>query len=695
MKRAFSAILLAVFLGLFIIAVTSFAQVPVYDDPIVPMIPKQNRNDMNRVFLERAEELYTAPNGAPYIILVGDVQFRRGPMYMFCDSCHFYDTSGSFDAFGNVRMRQGDTLFVYADTLIYNNPKQTAILLSARNKNVKLINKDVTLTTDVFNYDLAHDLGYYDVGGVVTDKVNRLTSTEGEYCPKTKEAIFRDNVKLVSRNKKDTLIITTDYLYYNTYTHIAEMNTPSTIQNADGIIHTSNARYNTNTGQSYLYSRSEVTTKNGNTLVGDTILYNRKRGFGEVFGQMEINDYKNKLILRGDYGFYNEMIDSAFVTGHAYGIEYSTKDTIHMHGDSIRAFRIIKNSIKDSLASIDTIRYVIANPRVKFFRNDVQGLCDSMTFVTQDTMLYMDRFPILWSDNRQISGDAIDVHFNDSTAEWSKIHRNALVVEHIEDEFYNQLSGKEMVAFFEDKTIKHLDVEGNVLTVTFPEENDSTYNKVLNLESSFLSADFKDETIEKMKLWPQTNATVTPLYLAKKSIFYLPQFHWYEQYRPTYPLDIFNFPEELLAKFASAQVYERPVEIYEDKTPPTPVVISDEIPDVGKMILDNVSQKTEEIEEKVKDDDITSSESDEVTEELLNKKDEDKDTEKPLPDESSSPVESEKATETYDWELLNKTSNEEPHPRRRRTSQSGEGTSTSNPSPGNPPENNTGRRRRN
>ena len=81
---------------------------------------------------------------------------------------------------------------------------------------------------------------------------------------------------------------------------------------------------------------------------------------------------------------------------------------------------------------------------------------------------------------------------------------------------------------------------------------------MVNLESSFMAVKFKENTIEKMRLWPETNAVATPLYLAKRSAMYLPGFRWYGYFRPSGPDDIFNFPDELIEEFRNAPVYIPP-----------------------------------------------------------------------------------------------------------------------------------------
>lgn len=631
MRKASLALVTLVFLTL------SFAwgNTPlIHDDgtPIAPQLPKADRNDASRVFLEQAQTLRSTP-GSEYQIVSGDVQFRRDGMFMWCDSAHFYDATGSFDAFGNVRMEQGDTLFIYGDTLRYDEPLKLATLIATDGKQVRLINRDVTLTTDIFRYDIGLDLGYYETGGELHDRQNRLTSLEGEYSPTTKEAVFRDNVILTSRSKDDTLRIFSDNLYYNTLTHIALLTAPSTVVNRDGTIVTSNGVYNTESTESELYDRSTVTYRNGNTLTADTLFYCRQTGIGEGFGNVEINDTTNKVILSGNYGYAFEPSDSAYVTGSAHAIEYSSADSLHLHGDTIRAFRriirrmemvsipdsacqdtipadtiftdsIAKESLTaDSIAATailtdsiagdeaempqmnqlmvertDTIRFITAFPRVKFYRKDIQGLCDSMTVVSTDTMLYMDRFPILWSDNRQITGERIKIKFNDSTAENATILRNAMMIERIEDGIFNQLAGKEMFALLDSGSLRHLDVNGNVLAITFPAESDSTINKMMSVESSFLAADFSRNELQRLKLWSETSALVTPMYLSKKSQLFLRDFRWLEKFRPQSPADIMVFPDELLEAFSTASTYIEETQPWKTKNSPAPSSDSSTIP---------------------------------------------------------------------------------------------------------------------
>lgn len=533
---------------------------------IEPQIPKADRNNSKRVFLEKADVMKQMERDS-FVIVTGNVEFSHGSMLMFCDSAHFYDATQSLDAFGNIRMEQGDTLFIYGDELTYNGIDQKAYLYGSDYKPVKMINRDVTLTTPTFIYDVRNEYGYYYEGGNLTDKGNLLTSIEGEYIPKTKEANFYSDVQLTSLSKSDTLLILTDTLFYNTETHVAELVSPSTIINAQATITTDNGTYDTNTSVANLYNRSKVVASTGTTLEGDTLFYDRNAGFGEAFGHMEIVDTAHNVILNGNYGYYNELTDSAFATGRALAREYSQGDTLYLHSRYLYSFTVT-DTIKieaDTIAGteaysiIDTTHVMVAHPRVRFYRSDMQGICDSMRFEERDSMLYMHHHPVVWNGERQIFGNTIQVHLNDSTVDKATLPDFAFTAERVEGNFFNQLSGKEMIAYFRDGELYQLDVNGNVQAIMLPMENDSTYNKVVNVESSFMTADFEGQEILKMKMWPATNGTVTPLYLAKKSLFFLPQFKWYTDMRPISPEDVFVVPEQMEELMSDIPQYPVPL----------------------------------------------------------------------------------------------------------------------------------------
>lgn len=525
------------------------SQKPVQENKVIkPQIPTVDHGQPGKVFLEHAdmlrfEQKYGVGAEEQYQVLNGNVRLRKEGMFMYCDSAYLYEATNSVEAFGNVRMEQGDTLFVYADYLDYDGLTEEAVLYSEFGKKVRLRNREVTLTTDIFHYDMANEVGFYDVGGTLSDKQNELTSMEGEYYPRTKDAYFNYDVHLTSRRKNDVLYINTDSLEYNTATKIAMLVSKSEIINSDGVIYTTHGVYNTSTGEADLYKRSTVHTNKGNTLTGDTLFYDRQKQFGKAFGNMVLTDSARQSSLSGDYGYYDEVRDSAFVTGRALAKEYSKGDTLYLHGDTIVAYL----DLADSTKVTDVFH------KVRFYRYDIQGLCDSLSLTERDSILYMYRSPILWSGERQVFGNQINVHLADSTADWARLPLTGMMSEHIAEDCYNQMSGSDMTIWFADTTVRRLYVEGNVQLNGFPMESDSTYNKFVYVESSYMDAYFNDNKIDRINFWPETTTKVTPLYLAKRNSYFLPKFKWFEFIRPKSPEDVFIVPVEMIELINSAE----------------------------------------------------------------------------------------------------------------------------------------------
>ena len=458
-------------------------------------------------------------------VLIGSVKLRHDSMYMYCDSALIYEKTNSVEAFSNVRMEQGDTLFIYGDYLNYNGETQLAML----RENVKLINRKTILTTDSLNYDRLYNLGYYFEGGTLTDEENILTSDWGEYSPATKIAVFNHEVKLA--NPGFTLY--SDTLKYSTDSKIATILGPSNIVNEKNHIYSERGFYNTAKDQAQLLDRS-VLTNEGKKLVADSLFYDRKTGYGEAFYNVVMNDTINKNMLTGDYCFYNELTESALATQKAVAIDYSQGDSLFMHADTLKM-----NSY--FVKTDSAYREMKAYHKVRIFRKDIQGVCDSLLFSSKDSCLRMYHDPIIWNEKQQLLGEEINVYMNDSTIDWAHIINQALTVEQKDSIHYNQISGKEIKAYFQGGEARKIDVIGNVLVIYYPEEKDSTMIGMNTSETSLLNLHLMNRKMEKMVMSPKSNGTLYPMDQIPVDKMKLPTFVWFDYIRPQNKDDIFNW----------------------------------------------------------------------------------------------------------------------------------------------------------
>lgn len=481
----------------------------------------------SKVFLLHSDLLRRMADHPDAQIVTGNVQFRHDSVYMYCDSACYYDRTSSFEAFGNVRMEQGDTLFLYGDRLYYDGLTQIAQM----RENVRMENRTTTLLTDSLNYDRVYGLGYFFDGGTMMDDQNVLTSEWGEYSPQTKQSVFNYNVRLV--NPQFTL--TSDTLRYNTASKVADIVGPSDIWSDGNHIWSEKGTYNTVTGKADLYDRS-VLTSGERRLTGDTLLYDRTTGVGEAFSRMVMTDTVNRNMMTGEYGYYNELTKSAFATDSAVAVDWSQGDSLYLHADTLRmeTFHLDTDSM---------FREMRAYHRVRFFRTDVQGTADSLVFSTLDSCLTMYRDPIVWNGNQQLVGEVMKVYMNDSTIDWSHIIGQALSVERLQNDstLYNQVSGKEIKSYFSGGEMKKTEVIGSVRVVYYPMDSDSTLIGMNVSETSKLEIYLENQKIERMVMSPKSSGTLYPMTQIPVGKDKLDNFVWFDYIRPRDRYDIFRW----------------------------------------------------------------------------------------------------------------------------------------------------------
>ncbi|MDL2215138.1 hypothetical protein LJC00_03015 [Dysgonomonas sp. OttesenSCG-928-M03] len=496
----------------------------------LPAVQQPSQKDKRIIELKQAslidKRLGFIPNqdiGFVPDVLINDVILYHDGAYMYCDSAYLYREANRFEAFGTVRVEQGDTLFLYGKYLEYDGNSQ---MFKVR-REVRLVNTNdnVTLFTDSLDYHRLRNIGYYFDGGVLMDTLNELTSSWGQYEPSKRMAQFRDKVKL--DNPKFTM--DTDTLWYSTESKVATFYGFTTIVSDSANIYSTRGWYNTVTEESLLLDQSRIVNKEGyRSLIGDSIFYNKQERYGEVFGNMFLEDTIKKMILKGDYGFYNDSTDYAMATKRAMAIEYSQGDSLFIHADTLKL-------ITDSLSKIIKGYY-----GVRFFRTDVQGVCDSLQFNSADSILHLYRNPVLWNENQQILGDTITVYFNDSTVEMAHVRPNAFAIQDKDSVHFNQLKGKDLKAYFEEKEVRHIYIEGNAESIFYPEEKDKSMIGMNQTESSYLSMNFRNKKVERIKLWPKATGKMTPIPDLRPDQMRLRNFEWHDYLRPISRDDIFR-----------------------------------------------------------------------------------------------------------------------------------------------------------
>lgn len=452
--------------------------------------------------------------------LIGDVEIRHKDMLMWCDSAYTYSGTNKVDAFGHVHINQGDTLHLYANKIYYNGDKNFASAFDS----VRLINKGITLYSDTVDYDLAANIGYYDDYGKIVDSTNVLTSIIGQYYINNDLVHFYKDVHGYNENYN----LVSDTLLYNTKTGRIFIEGPTTIRDSANTLYAEDGWYDSKTGEAELIKNPKVFNEK-QELTADYIKYNEENGDGKAVGSVKIRDFENNMEVEGLNAVYNKTTEMASVTDSAVFMMFSKEDTLFMHADTLR-------TIPDT---IEGEKIVTAFYGVRFYRSDIQGVCDSLVYFTRDSVVQLLHNPVIWSEIHQLSADEIDMKENSNAPNEMQLRNNSFIISRQDSGRFDQIKGKNMVGYIVDNKLDRINVDGSGQTLYYAREDE----KIIGLnraESSKISIKFKDGKIFRIAFLKSPEGVLKPLLELTQEEKKLSGFDWKVSQRPLSKADIFR-----------------------------------------------------------------------------------------------------------------------------------------------------------
>lgn len=469
--------------------------------------------------------------------LIGKVAFKHENAVMTCDSAYLYKAENNLEAFGNVRINQGDTTTMTGKHLIYLGDTRLAQMFD----DVEMRDRKMVLNTQRLDYNMETDIAYYTDSAHIVDEEDVLTSRNGYYYSNTRDLFFRKDVILVNTKFR----MTCDTLRYNTVTKTAYFMGPTFIRSQDNLIYCESGWYNTEkqvslfTGNSYLQSKQQ-------TLKGDTVTYDRILAVGTGFGNVSVYDSTNNIIIKGDYAEHHERTDSSFVTGHATMVQIYDQDSLFMHGDTLKAV------VDSSDHSIDTSgnrkRNLFAYHHVKLFRKDLQGKCDSLVYAYGDSTIRMFRDPVLWSGLNQLTADSITIQTANSNIDKMYLINSSFITSRadslqqdvVDSLRFNQIRGKNMTGYFTDNKLYQILVSGNGQTIYYGKNKKEKNFGVNRADCSDLIIRVKENKVQQISLLNEPDGTLYPINELSTKELRLKGFVWREEDRPKTKEDIYK-----------------------------------------------------------------------------------------------------------------------------------------------------------
>ena len=449
----------------------------------------------------------------------GNVRFKHNGIVLNCNTAVQNVTTNQIEAFGKVKIVQGDTLTITGDTLYYDGNSRFSRIFG---KKVVLTDKEVVLTTKQINYDIPQSTAFFPQKGVIVQDSSVLTSDRGQYNTQTKVFQYRGNVEI----KNPSVLICTDTLDYFSQTQEALFLSPTQLFTADGLIQAKKGKYNTKKKTSQFEGRTSI-TPDQYYLEGDTVIYDSPRKTGRAWGQVKLISQKDSVTLLGEQGFRDGIAGESWVKGNAKMARIEKQDTLFMKAAEMYAWE--DTTQKDG----QSFQRFVALQKVRIWRHDFQALCDSLRYEIQDSTFSFFKDPIIWGKENQLKADTIRSFLQNNRLKKIELELNSLIVSPDTLINFNQVSGRNIEALMnESGQLKQVFVDGNGEALYYALDDNTKIIGLNRVESAKMRLDFEKSKISSIRFLGNPDGRLLPPKRIGNKEIELESFQWNIELKP-------------------------------------------------------------------------------------------------------------------------------------------------------------------
>jgi lipopolysaccharide export system protein LptA len=468
---------------------------------------------------------------------MNQVKISHDGVIMWCDQAIHYTKEDFIEAYGNVLIKQGDTITMTSKYVEYSGMTKLAFASG----DVVLTDPSSVITTDTLFFDRVKQEAFYkSKGKVVKDTSGTITSQIGRYYMETKKYQFVQNVKLVNPD----YIIESDQLDFYSESGHAYLYGPTTITGEDSKIYCEKGFYDTNNDIGYFIKKSRI-DYDDRIIEGDSMYYDRNRNFASATNNIKVSDTINNFIVKGHYAEVFREKDSVFITKRALAISVQENDSIYIHSDTIR------------VTGPEEHRITRAFYNAKWYKSDLSGKADSIhvdhkTGLTQ--LINLSRFsssvafttksnPILWNIENQITGDTIHLISNPETEKLDslKVFDNSFIISKDSlGDGYNQIKGLKLFGLFKDNALYTIDIIKNAESIYYLRNEKNELVGIDKSKSGKIKIWITNNTIDEVRKINQVDGNTYPEEEFPENDQILRGFDWRDEERPLSVEDLFK-----------------------------------------------------------------------------------------------------------------------------------------------------------
>lgn len=513
---------------------------------------------------------------APYMDIVEDkpgatiltrnnssqVHVKHKGIELWCNEAIYYGNEDFIEAYGNVRVKQGDSINMTSKYVEYSGKTQ----LAYASGDVVLIDPNSKLYTDVLHFDRIRQQAYYNQKGkVVRDTSGTITSTRGRYYMTSKKYQFVDNVKLVNPE----YIIDTEQLDFYTESGFAFLYGPTTITSEASVIYCERGYYNTNNDTGYFVKKSKI-NYNDRIVEGDSLYFDRNKSFASATNNITVTDTLNNSIIKGHYAEIFREKDSVFITKRALAITEQENDSIFMHSDTLMVTGPSDNRIIRGYYNAKMFKSNLSGKADSIHMNQKTGLTQLINFYDLDSDAFTKKkHPILWHFESQITGDSIHLISNskNETLDSLKVFNNAFVINKDSlGEGYNQISGKRLNGLFVNNALETIHVIKNAETIYYLRNSEDELIGIDKSKSGAIKIWISENEIDELRKLNQIGGMTYPEEDFPEKERKLKGFIWRNDERPKSIEDLFaDDPPLNLPKIKGLEEYKPQKEFFDEE----------------------------------------------------------------------------------------------------------------------------------
>ncbi|PIA82223.1 hypothetical protein BFR04_10675 [Gaetbulibacter sp. 4G1] len=456
---------------------------------------------------------------------------------MWCDRAIHYGKEDFIEAYGNVIIKQGDTITMMSKYVEYSGITQLAFASG----DVVLENPDSKISSDTLYFDRVKQQAFYRNGGnVEIDSSGTITSKIGRYYMDAKKYKFVEDVVLTN----DSTVVNSNYFDFYDETGHAYLFGPSTITTPESKTYCEKGFYDTETKIGYAVKKAKIDYES-RTIEGDSLYFDNNTSFASATNNITVTDTINKSIIKGHYAEVYKQKDSMFITKRALAITEQQKDSIYIHADTLmvtgkpekritRAFRNARLFKSDMSAKADSIH-----------SNQETGLTKliNISRFDNDDAFSVKRKPILWNIKNQMTGDTIHLKSNPENEKLDSliVFDNAFIIsKDTLDAGYNQINGKKLVGLFDDDNeLYQVDILKNAQSIYYFRNDLNELIGIDKSKSGSIKISIVNRDIEEVRKINQIDGDIYPESKYPKNEKLLKGFDWREDERPNSVKDLF------------------------------------------------------------------------------------------------------------------------------------------------------------